>query len=193
MEPAGLAVVAECCWDGDGCDQDVVRALALWEQAAQLGDVASAFHVGDKKYGEHCPERYHWWGKAARGGYYNAPLELVASASGQVRQYDEFQNNGAVVFAIGQALKEHIHLGCRTVFGRRIHRDDFFEHAKRAVELHRQWTADCKRAVRCWIWIARQRGVVRDIRIVISKSLWAERSAWSSSGAYRETPKHPRY
>jgi hypothetical protein len=194
-EPAGLAVVAECCWDGDGCDQDVVRALALWQRAAELGDVAAAFHVGDKKYGENCPERYLWWGIAANGGYYNAPLELVASASGQVRLYDENQSNGPVVFAIGHALKDQIHMGCRTVYGRRIHRDDFFENAKYAVDLYRQWISSCKLAVRCWIWTARQRGVVRDIRILIAKLLWADQAAWSASppsGALQSNPKHPR-
>jgi len=180
-EPAGLAVAAECYWDGDGCQQNLEKALAYWEKAAILGDVASAYHFGGKKYSQISWERYFWWGEAARGGFYNAPLELVASAADCFKLY--LESNGRtfanVIFAIGEAFcgnvkyeltglqlfperpkKPEIPPDYRDrrisfVFERRIHREDFAHNIADILNLHKHWIQNCKTSIFCWIWIGR--------------------------------------
>ncbi len=49
----------------------------------------------------------------------------------------------------------------------------------RTVELYRNWCAEARRAIFCWIWCAQQHNAAKDIRILVADLVWGERSAWS--------------
>ncbi len=53
-----------------------------------------------------------------------------------------------------------------------------FVPGSRAVALAREWRKNASQAVLCWIWLSRQLGLIRDIRILIADIIWEERNAW---------------
>ncbi len=49
----------------------------------------------------------------------------------------------------------------------------------RALALHREWCEKAQQGILCWLWAAKEIGVVRDIRRLIAEFVWDERAAWS--------------
>ncbi len=49
---------------------------------------------------------------------------------------------------------------------------------ERAAMLFKQWR-DNRQAVLCWLWIAKQLQIARDIRVLIADLIWKDRAAWS--------------
>ncbi len=50
---------------------------------------------------------------------------------------------------------------------------------ERAVERYVEWCEEARRAILCWIWLAKNLGVAKDIRRMIADLIWEGRSAWS--------------
>ncbi len=55
--------------------------------------------------------------------------------------------------------------------------------SERAMSLYLRWNEEAKRAVLCWLWLARDKNVVKDIRLLIADLIWEERAAWSERTA----------
>ncbi len=94
--------------------------------------------------------------------------------------------SGRTVFEIGSVCKRHCDMGHKTVFNR-IVRPKELDAVVRSMDLHDEWCAKARQAIGCWILVARQKNVVRDIRNVISKMVWADRAAWSERQCQKPT------
>ena len=66
----GLYALGEAHWTGHLCEQSRAKALALYEEAVELGHGHSQVLVGLLKYGEFDWQRYHWWRRAAARGWH---------------------------------------------------------------------------------------------------------------------------
>ncbi len=52
----------------------------------------------------------------------------------------------------------------------------------RAVcEIVPQWCAEAKQSVLCWLWLARDLGVVKDVRLLIADLIWDDKEAWTKA------------
>jgi hypothetical protein len=56
----------------------------------------------------------------------------------------------------------------------------------RAVALHKECCEGTKRAIRCWIWVAKQKHIiVKAVRGIVCKMLWGEKVARSERQSQR--------
>ncbi len=121
-------------------------------------------------------EQVQWLRRAAlltEPGQYCDPLfQLGAAMSEQLRRYEE-SGSGRVVLEMGAAFAAkkswHRHVLNAYIF------------CNTALELYNKWRAQARTAVLCWLWLARQKGVAKDIRVLIADVIWDDRAAWSDS------------
>ncbi len=177
-EPLGMLKLASFYWLGRACAEDQAKAVALFREAAELEQVSAMYNYAKRGLGEADPERYAWLGRAAARGHDAAAMELTLAAEKQVGLMRVLRS-GRVVLAIGEALREHVDVGARTVFELACD-EPYLECAEKVLELSATWTRQAQEAIRCWLMIGRrQRGTNRDVRMVIAKLLWRDRGAWS--------------
>ncbi len=165
----GLCLLAEHYWNGTGCAKDETRSLQLYKEAGDLGDPTGYWTYGHLAFNESDPERYYWWGRALANEGRWVEGHLASAALAQLKTFDTGAS-GRAVFEIGAACKGH-------VFGKLT--EGHVRAVEQTVALHDTWCASAERAIYCWIWVAQQKKVAKDIRNIISKILWAMRAAWS--------------
>jgi hypothetical protein len=179
----GLYQLGECLWNGEGCDKDANKALLLYKEAAQRGHLWAQLRYGTHAFQKNDWERYVWWGRAANQGCPGAQSGLVDVAAELMKLRDWNGRWRRVLFEVGAACKGHV-----DVFSR--YRNDRAVLAiERAVALHEEWCADAERAICCWVWIARKKKIVKDIRTAIAKMLWADKAFWSETTIRRSRRK----
>ena len=120
--------------------------------------------------------RYFWLGRAAAWGYAPAITKLQSAATKQVRLFEGGSGSSRlVVWEIGAACKDHV-VG-HTVFG--VDESGSDPHAiVRAVQYYDRWCDVAKRAIQQWLMVARRVRLVKDLRTMIARMAWEERSAW---------------
>ncbi len=161
--------------------RDTIRATLLWREAAELGDPWGQFWFAGLCCAKGSLEQLVWWRRSVMQTVTHnlvGLIPLLKSAKKQVKQYDS-GGSGWNVFELG--------MGLAIVEAWRGHSRDreITAAGERAVMLYQQWCAEAKRAVLCWIWVARKAKVMKDIRLVIADFVWAERAAWSERRAPR--------
>lgn len=90
----------------------------------------------------------------------------------RIEKFNNGVGSAAVVFAIGQALKKHIHAEEQRIFNL----DAPFEAMIAAVQSVSFYEMQCeaaKKAVMEWTRVGMRNQVVKDIRLVIAKLIWA--------------------
>jgi hypothetical protein len=173
---AGMFLLAEELFVGTRGPRDKARAMALYRDAAALGHAASLCRLGLFGYGEDNPERYVLWAQAAQRGERVAVSQLGRSARVQLMWHGQGRP-GRVVMAIGQVCRLHAAPDLDQMFGVSVIAAEM-RPVRACIRLYERWSARARQAIECWIWIARQRGVVRDIRRLIARRLWDDRHLW---------------
>lgn len=119
------------------------------------------------------PERWRWWGLSAARGYRNNFLTnfapLVTSSDPSL---------APVVFAIGRALKGHVDMEKRQIFGFGLDFDSRKELANRAIDFYMLQCTAARRAVDLWCLIALRFGnskLNRDVRKIVASIIWEAR------------------
>jgi TPR repeat protein len=181
-EPLGVLKLAQCCWQGSAaCPRDQDKARALFREAAELGAVSGMYNHAKRGLNEADPERYVWLGRAAALGHHAAAMEVTLAAEKQLGVFRALRS-GRTVLAIGEALRERVDTGAKTVFELACD-EQSLECAEKVLHLSSSWRRLAEEAIRCWLLIGRrQRGTNRDVRMLIAKLLWRDRGAWSERG-----------
>ncbi len=177
---AGLAQLAWCLEKRRGCESDAAKVDALFLEAAELGDVGAMFAAGLYAFSECQWERYLWWGRAAARGCSRVLQDFHLGAKRQLKWYEAGGGSGRVIFELGAAYRGHVDVRGLVVFGERISKKKRAEVAQRCVDLHERWCRLARAAIECWLLVAARLGVVKDIRLLLARSLWESRSDWSS-------------
>ncbi len=175
-EPSAMALLAGVLWDGldDVVGEDKKRALQLWREAAELGERSAFVHVAIRGCDNDSVEQCVWLRRAAVwAGNGMAQRRLLQSAGEQLRRYDEEGESGRKVFEIGAAV------ALVRVWSLESREPGDKPLAQRAGRLYQQWSGETKRAIACWLWLARHLGVARDIRVTVANLVWDERAVWS--------------
>ncbi len=159
---------------GVGCELNTAAGIASFRIAAELGHAEAQVLYGEMACQWSDPERYRWWGRAARRNCSAGIKCLLLGALKQVRLYEEGEKNGRLVFEIGAACKGHVE-----PIASREGDEAKFQAAEKAVQLYDRWCDEARAAIRCWIGGSLQLGVVKDIRLLIAQKVWEERFVWS--------------
>jgi tetratricopeptide (TPR) repeat protein len=169
----GLYELGSLCKELD----DVKRATELFRRAAELNHHGAQFEYGGLAFGPLDWERFHWLAKAAEGGVGEAQLcrdvgalladfergecgRILSTAAPVIRQ-------NLAVWRTGHFFSSL--LGCRDVK---------VEDLERVFELHAAMLRRARRAVDCWSMAGRRCRVLKDMRVMIAKMLWAEAWCW---------------
>ncbi len=91
-DPEGLFRLGECLWDGNGCEKNDERALALFKQAADLGCADAQSHFGLRAFPIGDWQRFHWFGQAAAQG---DRMGLDELANAVVPELVKFEKGGS--------------------------------------------------------------------------------------------------
>jgi hypothetical protein len=171
-EREGFFWLGFCHQFGRGCEPDLEIAKKLHLIAVQLGSVLSMCCLG-RMFDESDPRWWFWLGRAVVLGFPDA--SFLGNFSARVQPFNSGSGNGSVLFQIGKALNGHISVESRTIFNLGLEFDDLIGPANTAISFYKSQVAACRRAVDAWSHVGIQRGVVKDIRILISKLVWETR------------------
>jgi hypothetical protein len=80
-----------------------------------------------------------------------------------------------VVFMIGRALKGHVDLEKRLIFGKTYKFDSQMRLAKQAFQFYKHQLQSYRRAVDWWTLVGIRLGVVKDLRKMIEDMIWGAR------------------
>ncbi len=179
---SGLNYLGQRLWHGRGCTADKVRARELLRRAEQLGDAEALFFVASECCGEGSLEQIARWRVCAIEDVTDnseARVALTRRVGECVRKYESGRIGGRIVFEFGEAFHGRIEAKKQRLSGVAASRAAV-EAAQKAVQLRDEWCGKAKRAVLCWLWIAkRERKASRDVRRVIAGLIWQQRAAWS--------------
>jgi hypothetical protein len=163
-ERDGFFWLGYCCGHGFGCEKDLDTARECYLIAAQLGLVDAMRCLGLLLDGSD-PQRWFWFGRAA---VLRLPSPLLNSFSFQVQGFNSGSRNGDIVFQIGKVLSDQVSVQKRTIFGKDYKFGELIDPANSAI-------AACRLAVDAWSHVGIRCGVVKDIRVLIGKSVWESR------------------
>jgi hypothetical protein len=156
----------------------VERAIELFRRAAELNHREAQLEYGELAFTDRDWERFHWWAKAAEGGADVAPL-----CCGVVRMLDDFKRGdcGRVLCTVAPVIRKNLAAWKTGYALRELMFDGVLriEHLERVLVLHTALLGRARRAIDCWVMAGRRCGVVKDMRVVIAKMLWAEPWRWS--------------
>ncbi len=159
---------------GYGFQINVARSKQLLLDSALLGDWCAQMLYSRRFCAPGSVECIVWLRRAAMQEGNGLQRLLREEVVEQVELYEK-GGSGRVVYEIGS---EFDLLG-----GWGESNDDpvILAAGKRAVALFEMWREAAKRAVLCWLWLARMRGVPKDIRVLIADLIWEYRAAWGET------------
>ncbi len=177
-DPRAKELIASLLWPGIG-SHDRDDAIKLYREAADDGDATAQYYYAIRGCKPTQWERFRWLGMAAVNGDRAAPLSLVFQVSELLRGLDLGKCHERAIFEIGAVLEKNISESGR-VFGLKVENEEQRLAAARSVGLYKDWCAAARRAIKTWSMLARRFGVVKDVRVLVAKELWADKVLWTA-------------
>ncbi len=164
--------LADFLFHGTDMPVDKPRALQLWQTAAELGHANCQAERGTHCCVDGSLEQIQWWRRAAIQGCDLALRALLRSAEQHLFMF-RATGSGRYVYELGMAF----HVQKRWL---QENAPAEAEAAHLTGEFYDLWCKDAKRAVLCWIWMAKlELRVGKDVRIMIADMIWVDRVVWS--------------
>jgi hypothetical protein len=159
---------------GMACAADSWKGLDLCWEAALLGCPVAQDAYGRWAYGELDWERYFWCGFAIAQGV-GVRTFCVAVLS----LFDSFEmgQNARILFTVGPVIRADLNGAYSFIRVNRLNASEL-EKMSRIVRYYETMLGSARRAIFWWCLAARRGGVVKDIRLLISKAVWNEAYAW---------------
>lgn len=154
-------------WEKIVPEPDIDRARHFYQKAAELNHALACSRLG-RSFGEGDLRQVFWLGKAASLGERDFFLLFLK------RQITESASK-AVLYAVGRALKNHINVPKREIFGSSLYFDELKSFAVSALMFYHAQTRACRAAVDCWVIIASRFRVVKDVRRLVGRLIWESR------------------
>jgi hypothetical protein len=189
---AGAWCLATQLWDRHQ-PGDEKRAIALYKQSADLGDVHGQFYYGMHGFDVLDWRRYYWIGQAAFRVAGRFPFEEAVTEWLDLLDNEGlslYEGRGRIVFEIApanklsvDALSETLTMLCDSdsdsFYGAGDEEDaQTVEMLQRVVALYDAGLARARAALRCWSMVARRLRVVKDMRVLIAQTAWKQVWAW---------------
>jgi TPR repeat protein len=170
-ERLGYYLLADCFLGGDVCERNLDKAKENLLLGSELGHVSVMLFLG-WLLDESDPQRWRWWGRAAALGN---SWSFLSNFSNQVEVFNSDSGSAAVMFAIGQALQEHVSEGERKIFCSDYNFDSRIGPAKQAIAFYKAQIKATKYAMRAWTQVGIKFNIVEDVRKLIAKLIWDAR------------------
>ncbi len=169
--------------------RDRRRAL---EFAADRKLVEAQFYLG-LAFPPDNPIRYKWWETALNDGYCQEPFvsgfySLHGDASSERRKFDE-DGSGQVVFAMGGCFVGRFDVERHELAGDELNCSELGD-VLRLAKLYEDCCTNARIAIETWQMIAmRNKSFInKDLRLIVSRLVWADRSIWTESEGMRQEP-----
>ena len=170
-ERDGFYRIGICFRDGEGCEKDLNKAKENFLKASKLGHGGAMLEIG-RLLNEFDPQRWKWWGRTAALGNV---WKFLACFEKEVKLFNDGKGHANIMFAIGQALQEHVDNDRSKIFNIGLHEEKQMLRAKQAVSFYQSQLKASRRAVDEWTKIALRFRVCKDIRILIGRMIWSAR------------------
>ncbi len=158
------------------------RGKLLCREAALLGDPNAQCIFAHNWCEDQSAEQLMWLRRAALQHDVAALETAVFAARWHVKAYEQGAESGRAVLEIGAALKSSI----EWVEGE-VSRDR--KAAEQCITLYESWCEEARRAVLCWLWLAKKKTLlIKDLRLLIADLIWDERFAWSEQARVEKRP-----
>lgn len=157
-----------------GVGENYFESNQNYLRAAELGHITAAIELG-KYLDKNDPQKWIWWGRAARAGGRNTSYFLY----GFPKVVEAFKSGSAcpsALFAIGQALHGNVNAEQKKIFSAHRNFDLRIGPAIFAIDFYKAQLRLARSAVDMWTRVGIRHKVVKDIRIVISKLIWEARN-----------------
>jgi hypothetical protein len=159
---------------GEGCEKDEEGGVELYRLAAEL-ESGFAQHSYALSFGRLDYRWNVWWERAAEKGV-NARLYIAAVV--QLLPYFEDGEQGRILHTVAPRIRPALDAPSGKPFGVLCSEKDL-SGLQRLLQLHRTMMESARTAIDCWSMAARQRGLVKDLRVVIAKMVWEEPWRWA--------------
>jgi TPR repeat protein len=169
----GIARLGGFWLHGWGCEYDLVKAVELLKVAAEWGHPAAQFEYGMAAFGLFDWRRYHWCGLAPRG----PELVVLQCDVLSLLPWFERREHGRILHTVAPLIRRHIAAQVDPASDEGFS-DEETSQLKRVLELHDEMCARARVAIHCWSAVGLRNGVVKDVRVLIAKNLWAELWWW---------------
>jgi hypothetical protein len=167
-ERDGFLWLGVCLW---AAEKNLDKAKENFLLAIELGSCFAMDRLG-YIFDERNLQRWQWWGRAAiRGNWGSFFFNFVK----EVELFNSGSGSAAVMFAIGDALHEHVNEEAGTVFESSINFDSCIGPAKQAIAFYLSQINATKAAMHAWTQVGIQFNIVKDVRKLIAKLIWDSR------------------
>lgn len=161
-EPEALDALGDCYFRGLGVERNLLKARECFQRAVLLLCHNAYYSLG-KTYSRAEPERYVWFSKYA---IYVNTYPFEKSILKAKKLYERYKSNPQIAYCIGRILY--------TGWNKFPYSIQFSW--EESIEIHKYWKKCTQDAVNAWLIIARRKEVVRDIRQMIARMIWASRT-----------------
>ncbi len=172
-EPVAMFYLAHSLLDGTQSAEMKQKAERLLRDAAELGHVFAQEDLAIDFCEERSPEWFAWMRRSFLQQEAAITNTWPKRGANAVELYDNQPVSGRSVFEFGSGLSSSV------LWRERSGTSDLYELGARALELFEKWCNHARRAVQCWLWLSKQLGMGKDIRLVIADLIWDERAVWS--------------
>ncbi len=170
-ERDALSALAYSLWYTSNGVYDDARATELWKEAAELGHAEGQYSFGMSCCINGSLEQFVWMRRAAMQKHYGALAALTTAGASQslLLAWDRPERK---LFEIGAGLSA-VDSSDLPMLRHEV------AYVRKTVNMYEQWCREAERGVLCWLWLSRDMGLVKDIRVMIARLIWEERAAWS--------------
>jgi hypothetical protein len=162
-------------YGGIGCDWNFKKAMVLYGEAARCGHVEAMETYGRLAFDEMSWERYWWQGRAAMKGF--RELQFCDAVVPLFKSFEEGEN-ARILHTVGPVLK--------AIDGLVGNADSALRSAavlvrpvRHIIEMYEAMTERARRAIARWALVGRRCGLVKDVRVMVSKMAWEEAWRWN--------------
>ena len=160
--------------DGFSSIAELQKSLGFALQAANMGCIDCCKQVANQ-FSTNEPSRYTWLSKIAASRKRGCQEPFLCEIGFQMRRLEYGHDVPSVLFEMGRQLNGQVDLEEGEIFGSSQGFADRKEGALAAVQFYLFQKECYQKAVFTFALIARRVGVVKDVRLIISRKIWESR------------------
>ncbi len=163
----------EALWSGSRDNETRKRALNMWHQSALLGCAFAQVQFAFWALPDFSLEQLVWFRRVLLQ-HEQSFVICKHLQRGIMREMGLYCSGGSgrIVFELGEIFLVAPHWCDRA-------ENSIQGAGKWVLDLHAKWCVEAKLAILCWMWLSRDKNVVKDIRLKIANLIWDERAVWS--------------
>ncbi len=175
-EREGMSILSSLLFDGfDGVEGNWDRSKSLAFEGAMLGDPSCQLFVADRYCVEDPVQEYAWLRRSMmQENWHSFALSMLGTAATRELRRWEMQSERNI-----QSADAICELGSAFAKKRSVIYCLQGASATKVLVMYDGFCDKARRSVFCWLWLSKQIGLVKDIRVLIADLVWEQRGAWA--------------